>query len=95
MSKNPPVFKHKCIRSEVVQSNYIIELLKTYDKENVSGAFIFDFYNQKLTYNENPELDYDMASFSITKSIGDNKWEPKDSFSKIADYYKENKDAYR
>jgi hypothetical protein len=89
-SKVPPLFKEKCIRNEKVQSNYILELLQIYERENVEGAFIFDFYSQRNTYNRNPEYDFDMAGFSITKSIGENKWEPKDSFFKIAEYYIEN-----
>jgi len=87
-SKWPPVFKEKCIRNEKVQSNYIVDLLYLYDRLNIDGAFIFEFYSQKHTYNDNPEYDFDMASFGITRSIGENKWEPKDSFYKIADYYK-------
>jgi len=89
-SKTPPVFKEKCIRNEKVQADYIIDLLQTYDKEKVAGAFIFDFYVQKNTYSTNPDNDYDMASFSITKSLGNDKWEPKESFYKIADYYRDN-----
>lgn len=40
-------------------------------------------------YGTNPDEDYDMASLSITKSIGDNKWEYKESSYKIADYYRD------
>ncbi len=47
----------------------------------------FDFYTQRQTYSSNPDNDYDMASFSITKSLGNNNWKPKESFYKIADYY--------
>lgn len=89
-TKTPPVFKEVCIRNEKVQADYIVDLLQTFDKEQIAGSFIFDFYAQKLTYSDNPLNDYDMASFSITKSLGDNKWEPKESFYKIADYYREN-----
>jgi len=89
-TKTPPLFKEVCIRNEKVQADYIVDLLQTFNKEQVAGSFIFDFYAQKLLYSDNPVNDYDMASFSITKSLGDNKWEPKESFYKIADYYREN-----
>jgi hypothetical protein len=88
-SKTPPVFKEKCVRNEKVQADYIIDLLQTYDREKVTGAFIFDFYSQKLTYSSNPGNDYDMASFSITKSLGNNIREPKESFFRIAEYYRD------
>lgn len=88
-SKTPPVFKEKCVRNEKVQADYIIDLLQTYDREKVAGAFIFDFYSQGLTYSNNPDNDYDMVSFGITKSLGTINWEPKESFYKIAEYYKE------
>ena len=88
-SKNPPVFKEKCIRNETVQADYIIDLLQTYTKEKVTGVFIFDFYSQKNTFSSIPDNDYDMASFSITKSIENNAWEAKESFYKIGQYYKE------
>ncbi|MFN8256048.1 MAG: hypothetical protein U0W24_10195 [Bacteroidales bacterium] len=87
-SKRPPVFKEKCIRDETVQAEYITELLDIYNREKVTGAFIFDFYSQRYVYNENPEKDLDMASYAITKSTGENTWEPKESFRKVAEYFK-------
>lgn len=87
-SNTPPTFREKCTRNEKVQADYIIDLLQTYDHEKVAGTFIFDFYNQKLTYSDNRNNDYDMASFSITRSLGNNTWAPKESFHRIAEYYK-------
>jgi hypothetical protein len=86
----PPVFKEVCIRNEKVQADYIIELLQTYDMNKVAGSFIFDFYSQRLIQSDNPDFDYDMASFSITRSYRDGNWEPKESFHRISEYYKEN-----
>jgi hypothetical protein len=88
-SKTPPAFKEKCIRNEKVQADYLFDLLQKYDKEKVTGAFIFDFYSQKHTHSTDPGNDYDMASFGITKSLANNGWEPKESFYKIANYYKD------
>ena len=88
-SKTPPVFKEKCVRNEMVQADYILDLLQLYDKEKVTGTFIFDFYSQRHTFSSNPDNDYDMVSFGVTKSFGMNTWEPKGSFYKIAEHYKE------
>ena len=88
ISKKPPAFTEKCSRNEKVQADYIIDALQTYDSKNVEGTFIFDFYSQKLTYSDNPGNDYDMASFSITKSLGNNTWVAKESFHRIAENYK-------
>ena len=88
-SKIPPVFKEKCIRNEKVQADYIIDLLQTYDREKVTGAFVFDFYTQRFTYSDDPDKDYDKVSSSVTKAIGNDSWEPKESFYRIAEYYKE------
>jgi hypothetical protein len=87
-SKNPPLFKEKCIRNEKVQADYIIDLLQTYDKEHVTGAFVFDFCMEKYTHNATPENDYDLAAFGITKSFGKGTWTPKESFYEIGKYYK-------
>lgn len=84
----PPIFKEKCERDEQTQADYISDLLQTFEKEKVDATFIFDFYSQNLTHSSNPVLDYDKASFAVTKSIGKNKWEPKKSFYIISDYYK-------
>jgi hypothetical protein len=86
----PPTFKEKRERDERTQADYIADLLQTFEKEGVAATFIFDFYEQKLTYSSNPGLDYDKASFAVTKSIGENKWKPKKSFSIISEYYRIN-----
>ncbi len=87
MSKNPPAFKEKCIRNESIQSAYILDLLNTYEQAKVEGAFVFDFIDQGKQYNDNPDLDFDKACFAVTKYVGNNNWEPKESFYKIAEYY--------
>ena len=79
----------KCVRREKVQADYVIDLLRTYDNEKATGTFIFDFYPQRFTHNNNRDNDYDMASSSITKSIGGITREPKELCHMIADYYKE------
>jgi hypothetical protein len=85
----PPVFRGKCERSEQTQADYILDSLQNFEKENVEATFIFDFYSQHHLYNSNPDVDYDKASFSITKSVAQNKWEPKLAFNTISRFYKE------
>lgn len=85
----PPTFKEKCERNEKTQADYIEDLLQTFNREKVDATFVFDFYMQKLLYNENPSLDYDKASFGLTKSTGQNRWEPKMSFATVSKLYEE------
>jgi hypothetical protein len=87
LSKIPPVFIEKCIRNENVQAGYIIELLEKFEEKGVTGAFVFDFVTPGLIHSADPEKDLDMASYSVTKSTGNGKWEPKESFFRIADFY--------
>ena len=89
LSKKPPVFKEKCIRSEKVQADYILDLLKRFDNQNITGSFVFDFFSPKLIHSSDPEKDFDMAGYSVTRSIGNGLWEPKESFHRIGDYYRD------
>ena len=86
----PILFKEKCERSEKVQADYILNLLQIFIKEKVDAIFIFDFYMKKLTHRSFPDLDYDKASFGVTKSTDDYKWESIESFYIISNYYKNN-----
>jgi hypothetical protein len=89
MTTEPPIFKEKCERDEKTQADYIEDLIQTFKKEKVDATFVFDFYMQKLLYNVNPSLDYDKASFAVTKSTGQNRWEPKMSFATVSKLYEE------
>jgi hypothetical protein len=63
-------------------------LFKLYDNAKVEGAFIFEFCPQNNTYHDNPNFDFDIAGFGITKSVEENNWETQDSFYRIAEYYR-------
>jgi len=84
----PPVFTEPCTRNEQVQADYITGLLQTYDEFLVEGTFVFDFQTPKLPHNSDPSKDYDMASFSIIKTMENGSWQPKQSFDAVAEYYK-------
>ncbi len=84
----PPVFTEPCVRNEQLQADYITGLLKTYDDFSVEGTFVFDFQTPKLPHNSDPSKDYDMASFSIVKTMEDGTWQTKQLFDALAKYYK-------
>jgi len=89
-STTPPVFKQKCVRNENVQAEYILDLLNAYNAAGVISAFVFDFYSEGFLHDSNPDLDFDKASFSITKHTYQSNWEPKLAFTKIGDFFANN-----
>jgi hypothetical protein len=94
-SKTPNQLKGDFIRDENVQVEYIQELLDIFVEEKVNGAFLFTFVMPSYPYNENALYDLDMASYSLVKSYKnqngttykDTPWEPKRSFTALAEYY--------
>lgn len=62
----------------------------------MEGAFISQFMSQITPYSEDARYDLDMASASLVKyyeghghgkTYADMRWEPKESFRAVADYY--------
>jgi hypothetical protein len=86
----PPSFRQKCVRSENVQAKYILDLLNKYKAAGVASTFVFDFYCEGFIHNSNPDLDFDMASFGITKHADQREWEPKMAFAEIGNFYANN-----
>ena len=92
---DPPQLKGTHIRDEEVQAKYLTELLDIFVEEKAGGAFAFTFVMPKYPHNVDPGFDLDMASYGLVKSYVDRKgstypdmpWEPKKSFSALADYY--------
>jgi hypothetical protein len=84
-------------RDEKWQADKIVETLGILDHAGVEGAFVFQFVSQITPYSENPKHDLDMASSSLVayyeggrrhgKTYPDMAWEPKQSFSAVANYY--------
>jgi hypothetical protein len=87
-SKSPPAFKEPCVRNEAVQAGYITGLLKLYKAYNVKGTFVFEFHMPKYLHSYSPEHDYDMANFSITKTIDGLSWQPKEAYFAVGNFYK-------
>ena len=90
------VIKGQPVRDEVVQSEYIIDLLNIFRSEQVYAAFVFTFVNPRYKFNTNPLYDLDMASYGIVKPVDATNqdsfkglpWIPKKAFYSIAEYYK-------
>jgi len=94
-NKPKPELKGNFTRDETVQSDYIIDLLNIFDKEEVFAAFVFTFISCNYTWSEDTRYDLDMAAFGITRSMPGNlpgyknlPWVPKESFFILAEYNK-------
>jgi hypothetical protein len=94
-SKTPNQLKSNVIRDEDVQAHYLRELLDIFAGVKVNGAFLFTFVMPSYPFNDNALYDLDTASYSVVKSYNDQKgatykdmpWEPKKSFTALAEYY--------
>ena len=84
-------------RDEAWQARKVVETLEILDAAGVDGAFVSQFESQINPYDEDPKYDLDTASSSVVKyyeggrhgaTYPDMPWEPKESFSAVADYYK-------
>lgn len=84
------------VRDEALQAREITEQLSILEKAGVNSAFVFTFVHPNSPYNENPQNDLDMASYSLVKSYDggrhgttypDMTWEPKEAFRAVAEYY--------
>lgn len=83
------------IRDEDVQARELTDMLSILDGVGVDGAFVFTFVAPTSPYNEDPQYDLDMASYSLVKSYTDKhgttypdmSWETKQSFNAVADYF--------
>jgi hypothetical protein len=92
----PKLIKGKHVRDEELQARELLDQLSILDKAGVYGAFVSGFVSQINPYDDDPRYDLDMASMSLVKSYSkgkhgatypDMKWEPKESFRVVADYY--------
>ncbi|HEY1624244.1 MAG TPA: hypothetical protein VGG16_10645 [Streptosporangiaceae bacterium] len=82
-------------RDEGAQAAYYLKMFDTFERAGVRGATVGDFIHPTHPYSDDPRLDLDMASLTITKTIRDDfsdpasayRFEPKESFRAIAGYY--------
>lgn len=83
-------------RDETVQANYVLDLLKIFDKIGVAGSFVFTYVEPQYVHHpDNPSLDLDMASLGIMKVYPNannqpsERMEPKKAFFAISQFYKD------
>jgi len=84
------------IRDEAWQASKLVETLQILDGAGIYGTFIAGFISEINPYSENPRYDLDMASTSLVKyyaneqrgrTYPDMRWEPKEAFKAVANYY--------
>ncbi len=92
-----PQLKGDYSRDETVQAEYILDILRILDEEDVLGAYVFTFVNPFYVHDENPKYDLDMASYAVVTPVSDPEkehfpgmpWIPKKAFYAIAKFYSE------
>lgn len=83
-------------RNEDLQAASLLRQLELLDSAGVDGAFVYTFTAPLWPHGDDPEHDLDADSYSLVKPFPDGRhgtaypdmaWEPKKSFTVIADYY--------
>jgi len=83
-------------RNEDLQARCLTSQLQLLDSAGVDGAFVYTFTAPLWVHAGDPEHDLDTDSFSLVKPFAggrhgttypDMAWEPKKSFTAVADYY--------
>lgn len=83
-------------RNEAVQATSLLRQLEIIDQAGADGAFVHTFVFPLMPYDDNPRHDLDTDSFALVKTLSrgrrgaaypDMTWEPKQSFTAVADYY--------
>ncbi|BCB74045.1 hypothetical protein GCM10022251_11490 [Phytohabitans flavus] len=83
------------VRDESAQAAYHLDMFSVFEEAGVSGVGVSELIHPTHPHSDDPHLDLDMASMAIVKTIRDDfsdpastyRWEPKESFHAIADYY--------
>ncbi len=83
-------------RNEELQGRSLRRQLELLDSAGVNGAFAYTFTAPLFTHADDPQHDLDTDSYSLVKpcpggrhgtTYPDMAWEPKKSFTALADYY--------
>lgn len=88
------------VRDEAMQARELTETLAILDAVGVDGAFVSEFVAAEATTSDHPRYDLDLNAFSLVKTYRHEKgatypdmsWEPKQSFSAVADFYSQHQD---
>ncbi|MGH3421019.1 MAG: hypothetical protein ACRDOD_15720, partial [Streptosporangiaceae bacterium] len=83
-------------RDEDLQARSLLRQLELLDSAGVDGAFVYTFTAPLWPHGDDPRHDLDADSFGLVKpcpggrhgtTYPDMAWEPKKSFTAVADYY--------
>jgi len=83
------------VRDESAQAAYHLKMFDTFEAAGVHGVAVSEFIHPTHPHSTDPSVDLDTASMAIVKTIRHDfadpasayRWEPKESFHAIADYY--------
>lgn len=90
-----PVVLDGYVRDESEQAAYHLKMFDTFEQAGVHGVAVSELIHPTHPHSTDPRQDLDTASMAIVKTIRDDysdpaseyRWEPKESFHAIADYY--------
>jgi hypothetical protein len=86
------------VRDEELQARELGETLRILDGAGVEGVFVMTFVEQLMTRDDDARFDLDMSAMSLVSTLRpptsgttypDMPWEPKRSFSTVAEIYAE------
>ena len=88
----PPVVRPGYTRDERVQADHIARMLRLFAAERLQGAHVYTFINPEAPHSPARELDLDIGSFSLVKTIRRDyadpssryHWQPKQAFHALA-----------
>ena len=94
--RHPGQIKAGYARDEALQAREVGDMLSVLEGAGVDGAFVYGFASPTLVHHHDPLHDFDMASYSLVKTLPDPAaasaypgmtWEPKQAFRAVADLY--------
>lgn len=94
--KHPDQIEAGYVRDEALQAREVSDMLSVLERAGADGAFVYGFASPTLLHQPDPLHDFDMASYSLVKTLPDPAaanaypgmpWEPKQSFRAVADFY--------
>ena len=94
--KHPDQIEAGYVRDEALQAREVSDMLSVLERAGADGAFVYGFASPTLLHQPDPLHDFDMASYSLVKTLPDPAaasaypgmpWEPKQSFRAVADLY--------
>lgn len=94
-TKDPPVIPPRVERNEAEQAAHLVNMIHVFEREAFLGAAMYSFISPDAAHSATKAYDYDIASYSLVKTIRTDhfdplspyRWEPKQSFEAVAREY--------